>query len=111
MQMFMVHIQVWTRISIIRTDSPIKLLSPSGILTGHCISLNKEVTFTNNLAERDTRPVKVKQKISNWFRTFTGVEIYTRIDGFISTTRKHNQNVFSEVGTTFKGYHFLTIPR
>lgn len=71
-------------------------------------AFHKEVPFTNNLAERDIRPVKVKQKISNCFRTFTGAEIYARIEGFVSTTRKHNQNVFSELCTTFNGHNFIT---
>ncbi|MDZ4203207.1 MAG: transposase, partial [Bacteroidales bacterium] len=57
-------------------------------------AFNQEVPFTNNLVERDIRPTKVKQKISNCFRTQTGADIYARIEGFISTARKHNQNVF-----------------
>ncbi|MBA7583619.1 IS66 family transposase ISRfsp1 [subsurface metagenome] len=71
-------------------------------------AFNKEVPFTNNLAERDIRPAKIKQKISNCFRTFTGAEIYARIEGFVSTARKHNQNVFSELCTTFEEYNFIT---
>jgi len=71
-------------------------------------AFNKEVPFTNNLAERDIRPVKVKQKISNGFRTFSGAEIYARIEGFVSTARKHNRNVFSELCTTFEGHNFIT---
>jgi len=71
-------------------------------------AFNKEVPFTNNLAERDIRPAKVKQKISNCFRAFTGAEIYARIEGFVSTARKHNQNVFSELCTTFEEYNFIT---
>ena len=71
-------------------------------------AFNKEVPFTNNLAERDIRPAKVKQKISNCFRTFKGAEIYARIEGFISTVRKHNRNVFSELCTTFEGHNFIT---
>jgi len=71
-------------------------------------AFNKEVPFTNNLAERDIRPAKIKQKISNCFRTFTGAEIYARIEGFVSTARKHNCNVFSELCTTFDGYNFIT---
>jgi transposase len=71
-------------------------------------AFNKNVPFTNNLAERDIRPVKVKQKISNCFRTVTGADIYARIEGFISTTRKNNRNVFSELCATFEGGNFIT---
>jgi transposase len=71
-------------------------------------AFHNEVPFTNNLAERDIRPAKVKQKISNCFRTFKGAEIYARIEGFISTVRKHNRNVFSELCTTFEGHNFIT---
>jgi len=67
-----------------------------------------EVPFTNNLAKRDIRPAKIKQKISNCFRTFIGAEIYARIEGFVSTARKHNQNVFSELCTTFEEHNFIT---
>ena len=70
-------------------------------------AFNKEVPFTNNLAERDIRPAKVKQKISNCFRSFSGAEIYARIEGFVSTTRKQDGNVFSELCNTFDGYNFL----
>ncbi len=71
-------------------------------------AFNEGVPFTNNLAERDIRPIKVKQKVSNCFRTFTGAEIYARIQGFVSTARKHNRNVFSELCTTFEGHNFIT---
>lgn len=71
-------------------------------------AFNKEVPFTNNLAERDIRPAKVKQKISNCFRTFKGAEIYARIESFVSTARKHHRNVFSELCNTFEGHNFIT---
>jgi transposase len=71
-------------------------------------AFNEGVPFTNNLAERDIRPSKVKQTVSNCFRTFTGAEIYARIQGFVSTARKHNRNVFSELRTTFEGHNFIT---
>ena len=76
-------------------------------------AFNEEVPFTNNLAERDIRPAKVKQKVSNCFRTFSGAEIYARIAGFVSTARKNNMNVFSELCTTFNAYNSLhgSIPR
>jgi transposase len=72
-------------------------------------AFNAEVPFTNNQAERDIRPIKVKQKISGCFRTFKGAEYYARIAGFISTTRKHKLNVFKELCNVFNGYSFLTI--
>ena len=72
-------------------------------------AFNAEVPFTNNQAERDIRPVKVKLKVSGCFRTFTGAEYYARIASFISTTRKNQLNVFKELSNTFNGYTFLTI--
>ena len=71
-------------------------------------AFNQNVPFTNNLAERDIRPVKIKQKTSNCFRTINGAEIYARIQGFVSTARKHNRNVFAELSTTFAGQNFIT---
>ena len=70
-------------------------------------AFNQEVPFTNNLAGRDLRPAKVKMKVSNCFRTFEGEEIYARIASFISTARKHNKNVFSELCNIFSGYDLL----
>ena len=72
-------------------------------------AFNKEIPFTNNLAERDIRPAKIKQKISNCFRTLKGAEIYARIEGFISTVRKNERCVFPELCTTFEGYNFITV--
>lgn len=74
-------------------------------------AFNPEVPFTNNQAERDIRPVKVKQKISGCFRIFTAAEHYARIASFISTTRKNQHNVFKELCNTFNGYNFLTTPQ
>jgi len=67
-----------------------------------------EVPFTNNQAERDLRPAKVKQKVAGSFRTFKGAQTYARIIGFISTARKHQRNVFKELLAVFNGYSFLT---
>lgn len=71
-------------------------------------AFNEEVPFTNNMAERDVRPAKVKLKVSNCFRSFEGAEIYARIASFVSTARKHDRNVYSELCTTFSGHNFLT---
>lgn len=69
-----------------------------------------QVPFTNNQAERDVRPAKIKQKVAGSFRTFNGAKIYARIQGFISTTRKHQLNVFNELVATLSGHNFLTAP-
>jgi len=53
-----------------------------------------DVPFTNNLAERDIRMVKLKTKISGGFRTDKGARIFARIKGVIATARKQNKNVF-----------------
>jgi len=66
-------------------------------------AFNKEVPFTNNQAERDIRPIKVKQKILGSFRTITGAEQYARKACFISTIRKHELNVFEELCSIFAG--------
>ncbi len=55
------------------------------------------VPFSNNQAERDIRPLKTKQKVAGCFRTEQGADRYARIQGFISTCRKHQLNVFNEL--------------
>ena len=71
-------------------------------------AFHEDVPFTNNQAERDLRPAKTKQKVAGAFRTFEGAEIYARIFGFISTSRKHQFNVFNELKRAFTGETFLT---
>ena len=72
-------------------------------------AFNRGIPFTNNLAERDVRPLKTKLKVAGSFRTFKGAEIYARIQAFISTARKNNKNVFQEIISTFHGNNFLTV--
>ena len=61
------------------------------------------VPFTNNQAERDLRAAKVKQKVSNCFRTIGGAIAYARIAGFISTTRKMNLNIILNIESVLQG--------
>lgn len=56
-----------------------------------------EVPFTNNLAERDLRMMKVKQKISGCFRSENGARNFAVLRGFLSTVKKQGKNPFEEV--------------
>lgn len=67
------------------------------------------VPFTNNQAERDLRPVKVKQRVSGCFRTESGAGVYARISGFVSTMRKNGRNVVDELASVLSGsFHWAT---
>ena len=73
-------------------------------------AFHAEVPFTNNQAERDLRPVNVKQKIAGSFRTLLGAHHYARIYSFIATARKQHRPVFKELGHIFRGSSFLLEP-
>ncbi len=57
-------------------------------------ALVAEVPFSNNQAERDLRPAKVKQKVSGSFRTEQGAARCARLHGLISTCRKQQRPLF-----------------
>lgn len=66
-------------------------------------AFHQEVPFTNNLAERDLRPIKTKQKVAGCFRTLSGAQRHARIFGFIASARKNQSNIFNELKNVFEG--------
>ena len=60
------------------------------------------VPFTNQ-AERDVRPTKTQLKISGCHRSETTAKAWLRIRAYISTVRKHGDNVLDALRDAITG--------
>lgn len=58
--------------------------------------------FTNNQAERDLRMMKVQQKISGTFRSWTGAEDFALIRSYLTTVRKRGMNLIEAISAVFE---------
>jgi transposase len=66
-----------------------------------------EVPFNNNLAERDLRMMKVKQKISGCFRTWSGAEVFAAVRSYLATARKQGLSMLHAAYLAFAGNPFI----
>lgn len=64
------------------------------------------VPFTNNLAERDLRMIKVQQKISGTFRSEQGATAFCTIRSYLSTMRKQGRPMLAAMAAIFRGSPF-----
>ena len=69
--------------------------------------IDPKVPFTNKQGEQDIRMIKVKQKISGWFRTLAGAQVFARIRGYLSTCRKQGRNLWEACRRLALGQPFV----
>jgi len=68
---------------------------------------NYKAPWSNNLAERDLRPSKTREKVSLLFRSWHGIKDYAKIRSFISTVKKRRINLFSAITKVNNGIEVL----
>jgi hypothetical protein len=75
---------------------------------GKQIALVEWIPFTDNQAEGNFCPTKVKQKVSGYFRPQQKARVYTRLQVVISTCRKQGRSVYVFLHALFALARFLT---
>lgn len=67
------------------------------------------VPFDNNLAERDLRHAKVKQKVSGCFRTDEGANLFAKFNSYLSTAKKRDCTSLRALELLFQGTPMLAL--
>jgi transposase len=70
-------------------------------VTGFCF--DTRIWPTNNISERDIRPLKTQQKISGRLRCEVVTQHRLDIRGYLDTARKHGQNVMTVLRSVMTG--------
>jgi transposase len=66
-----------------------------------------DVSFDNNLAERDLRMIKLQQKISGCWRSREGAEAFLALRSYIQTARKQGQDILAVLQAAVEGHPWL----
>jgi transposase len=61
------------------------------------------VSFDNNQAERYLRNVKTKSKVSGYFQSKEGAQVYLTVMFFLSTASKHGVDAYEALKLAFAG--------
>ena len=67
-----------------------------------------KVPFTNNLAERDLRMEKTKEKVSGLFRSWDGIVTHSKVRSFMSTVKKRGKDLFWSTKQVMENIPVLT---
>ena len=73
-------------------------------------AIDFRVPFDNNLAERDIRMVKIRQKISGCLRTEAGAHAFAAVRSYLSTTGKQHVPALGALRRLTEGHPWLPAP-
>lgn len=66
-------------------------------------TLNDEIPFTNNTAERGLRTSKTKMKVSGQFNNIKSAQYFARIKSYIETRHRHGLGSYRLIEAALEG--------